>query len=233
MQIINLSEETQEQLSACLGSVYQIFEGIRFGRVKEGELLSMLIYGGGMPPQTKSKIENTIIHYAALDMVSSWTARGLLNGKASWVPAAGNRGESLVGWTVEGQNLKFSRVNSFEDLPREATNRKQSGKANDQLEFNPIEGGELSGFPPELQLLHTRDWDAETRSPRMQIWAIALKSNGLLLGDFRQMIYEGPVHGRQVDSGEDVIEQTLDDFLIKETGVFDKAMERLRDEFTG
>lgn len=211
----------------CIGSVYRILESIRFGRIKEGELLSALIYGGGMPPHMKSKIENTIAHYTVLDQISEWSSKGLLNGVAGWLPACGSDTESLVGWNINNQNVKFSRVNHFFDKPRRAKNRVVSGKENDQLDFSELLGEELSAFPPEIQMLHTREWDAEERVSRFQVWGVALKSNGELVGDIRQKFYDGPINSFQ---NSDAIEESLMDFSIKENGMFDLALEKVRQE---
>jgi len=230
MKILNISEENQQQAAKCVSSVYRIFDSIRYGRLKEAELLSALLYGGLMPAQMVAKLESTLIHYTVMDAVALWSENGKLSGNATWLPAHQGSKEKLVGWNVDGQNVKFSRVNSFLEVPRSAENRKESGRTNDQLSLFEDFATDLSGIPQEIQLLHMKTWDNSSRQPGVRVWGIALKENGTPLANYRQMIHEGPIRRTKEATP---IEEDLADFSIKDTGIFDRAIERVQSELTG
>lgn len=225
-KVIDLEEHTSRQLGSCVKAVYEVFQSIRYGRVKEGEILSALIYGGAFPPAMVAKIENTLIHYAVMDHVFLWTKRGLLDGNANWISAHNGSKEELVCWNLKNQNFKFSRVNGYESLPRGAENRKASAHFNElQMELFEEWGSSEDTLPSEVQILHTKEWNPNEKVARVRVWAVALKQSVGLLGP-RQVIFHEEIGARSAGP----IEQSLAEFSIKENGLFDRALKRAQED---
>ena len=209
-QIINLEEHTSQQLGSCVASVYELFQSIRYGRVKEGEILSALIYGGALPPQMVAKIENTLdtLRGNGSGCISGQSEDCLMAVASGFRLTTGQERRWLAG-RLENRISSSRGSTDSDDLPRSAENRKSSGKFNEnQMELFEWNAPE-DALPREIQILHTKEWNAQEKIAKVRVWGIALKESVGLLGP-RHVIYYDQIGGRSAGPVEQALGRFLD-----------------------